>query len=1223
VFTFVRRSFPVIFVAFIVLAQPVSGQATLPTVTLTAPSAIAATTATAGGNVTAAGSAAVTARGVVWSTSANPTTADAKTVDGSGTGSFVSKLTGLGRATTYHIRAYATSTAGTGYSKDVSFTTKAVVPAVKTTAIGAVEATTATSGGTVSDNGGAAVTARGVVWATHAAPTLADSKTTDGSGNGTYSSALTGLTRTTLYHVRAYATNSSGTGYGGELTFTTKAALPTVTLTVPSAITATTATAGGNVTAAGGAAVTARGVVWSTSANPTTAATKTVDGSGTGSFVSKLTGLVRATTYHIRAYATSTAGTGYSKDVSFTTKTVVPTVKTTAIGAVEATTATSGGTVSDNGGAAVTARGVIWATHAAPTLADSKTTDGSGNGTYSSALTGLTRTTLYHVRAYATNSSGTGYGSELTFTTKALLPMLITEPVTGITTTSAVSGGQVTSDGGSTVKARGVVWSTHINPTTADSKTVDSLSSDVYTSNIGKLAPGGEYHVRAYATNAAGTGYGGDILFTAASPTGAPTVTTAAAKLASTSTATAGGNVTNANGKAITERGIVWAIDKLPTLADNKLKATGTTGAFTVTLTGLKAKTAYYIRAYATNAAGTGYGSAAMVATLNGYGLPAAVSPLISNRWLDYTWPYNAYYPKLNGQQGQAACVPTALAKMLGYWKQPNGQGALNGTDAAGYHWSINLAAMNIDFTKVYDELSPDATKAQYDQTAKIFLAAGAMAALHDVGGANISTDLYDELGYWAKLTPAVHIVHDWEYTAEDWKHLVEYELAHGRPIMVSGGIFTDNDPWVGGGVTGHMWNVDGYDDQDRVHATYNYVDSSSTPIAGYFPVYAMGPVTNDGGQWPGYTHDHYALMNFQPALSATSNPVVETEPADNPTLTTARLRGSVIGKGNATLTKRGFHITAISGASVKPYDVIVGSGEGYFIKTLTDLEPATTYQVKAFATTSTKSYYGEAQQFTTLDAGAVPAEVMPLIDSGWVFNTWPYNAALPAFQWGPNGYFYNEPNANALARLLYYWRYPANGSGVFSNYVSWAGITLDVDLSTLNLDYTKMPYKLKSADSAATYKELAKLEAATEIFGFGATGTGAGAMRVNDLDSTTATLLASAWDLDSGLRMVKQEAVSASDWAALLKAEIAAGRPVLVQGRTSDSVAPGKSGNVNAGWFLVDGYNAKGQFHADYSPVGMGGAPIAQGWYSPASLGPSGGFITFNRAFIGFKPKE
>ncbi len=98
---------------------------TTPTVTTTAASNVTASTATSGGNVTSEGGASVTAKGVCWSTSANPTTSDSKTTDGSGTGSFTSSITGLSAGTTYHVRAYATNSAGTAYGSDVSFTTSA------------------------------------------------------------------------------------------------------------------------------------------------------------------------------------------------------------------------------------------------------------------------------------------------------------------------------------------------------------------------------------------------------------------------------------------------------------------------------------------------------------------------------------------------------------------------------------------------------------------------------------------------------------------------------------------------------------------------------------------------------------------------------------------------------------------------------------------------------------------------------------------------------------------------------------------------------------------------------------------------------------------------------------------------------------------------------------------------------------------------------------------
>ncbi|MDD3280321.1 MAG: FISUMP domain-containing protein, partial [Bacteroidales bacterium] len=95
----------------------------------------------------------------------------------------------------------------------------------------------------------------------------------------------------------------------------------------------------------------------------------------------------------------------------------IPVVSTNEVTAVTDTTATSGGVISSDGGANVTARGVCWSTSQNPTIADNKTTDGTGTGSFTSAITGLTANTTYYVRAYATNSAGTGYGSEMSFTT--------------------------------------------------------------------------------------------------------------------------------------------------------------------------------------------------------------------------------------------------------------------------------------------------------------------------------------------------------------------------------------------------------------------------------------------------------------------------------------------------------------------------------------------------------------------------------------------------------------------------------------------------------------------------------------------------------------------------------------------------------------------------------------------------------------------------------------
>ena len=199
------------------------------------------------------------------------------------------------------------------------------LPELSTTAATAITLTTASSGGNITADGGATVTARGIVWNTATAPTISlATKTTDGSGTGNFSSAIANLIPSTNYYARAYATNSVGTGYGNEITFTTGAVvLPTLTTTTVSGITTNAAVSGGSITNDGGGAITARGVVWSTTQNPTiTLTTKTSDGTGTGSFTSNLTNLTQNTTYYLRAYATNSAGTVYGNEISFTTQTI-------------------------------------------------------------------------------------------------------------------------------------------------------------------------------------------------------------------------------------------------------------------------------------------------------------------------------------------------------------------------------------------------------------------------------------------------------------------------------------------------------------------------------------------------------------------------------------------------------------------------------------------------------------------------------------------------------------------------------------------------------------------------------------------------------------------------------------------------------------------------------------------------------------------------------------
>jgi hypothetical protein len=206
---------------------------------------------------------------------------------------------------------------------------------------------------------------------------------------------------------------------------------PTVATNTVTDITASGATVSGNVISDGGAAVTERGFVYSTSVNPAiggAGVTQAASGDGTGTFTANISGLTVNTTYHVRAYATNSDGTAYGADVTFATLTggnpvpddSPPTVATNTVTNITASGATVSGNVTSDGGAAVTERGFVYGTSVNPAIGGAGVTQaasGDGTGTFTANISGLTASTTYHLRAYATNSEGTSYGSDVPFTT--------------------------------------------------------------------------------------------------------------------------------------------------------------------------------------------------------------------------------------------------------------------------------------------------------------------------------------------------------------------------------------------------------------------------------------------------------------------------------------------------------------------------------------------------------------------------------------------------------------------------------------------------------------------------------------------------------------------------------------------------------------------------------------------------------------------------------------
>jgi uncharacterized protein (TIGR02145 family) len=393
---------------------------TLPTLTATAVTKITENSAKSGGEVVTDGGAEVTARGICWSSkNTNPTTSDSKTTDGAGLGLFVSSIEGLSAGTTYNIRSYATNSVGTSYYSLPQFTTLVVVPAITTTEISAITATSFKSGGSITTDGGSPITARGVIWSsTNTIPAISEGTTSDGTGVGSFISSVSGLTPGFTYNVRAYAKNSAGTAYGNVIVTKTSASVPVVESRSISNITPSTVSISSNVTYDGGVNVTSRGVCWSTTSNPTTSDSKTTDGAGTGIYASSVTGLTYGTTYYFRSYATNSTGTGYSSEFPIKTLANLPDVSTSGISVITITTATGGGAIISDGGAAIKEMGVCLSTSQNPTIANTKVINGvNAIGNFTCGITSLIPGTTYYLKAFATNSTGTAYGAQVNFTT--------------------------------------------------------------------------------------------------------------------------------------------------------------------------------------------------------------------------------------------------------------------------------------------------------------------------------------------------------------------------------------------------------------------------------------------------------------------------------------------------------------------------------------------------------------------------------------------------------------------------------------------------------------------------------------------------------------------------------------------------------------------------------------------------------------------------------------
>jgi FlaG/FlaF family flagellin (archaellin) len=608
-------------VPFALYAASSGGNATgsIPIVQTGSFSGISYTTATASANLISNNGKIILAKGICLSVNANPTEADAVIVPGNSLGTYTSSFTNLLPNTTYYIRAFAISTAGTAYGHVTNFTTLPLsLPTLITDTLSNISNQSAFAKATITDDGGSTITERGFCVSTASMPTVNDTKIQVNALSLSYNSSITSLLTNTTYYIRSYAVNAQGTNYGNQQIFTTiSLPLPTITTTAATNIEYTTVSVGGQITSDGGTAVTQRGICYSTNPNPTINEMNINLGAGMGTYTVTINNLIPNTTYYAKAYASSLAGTAYGNEISFTTLALTtPQIATFNIAGIGGTSANSGGNVTNSGGSIVTARGLCWSTNANPTISDSLSLNGSGLGTFTAVLNGLTLNTTYYVRAYATNAQGTGYGNELSFTTTSqqLPPQSI--PIIGSfqiqkTDSVYIGGGYISYDGGSAITQQGVCWNMTGSPTVNDNIVIDDSTGQGFfytnvnipnTCNI-------TYYIRAYAINANGIAYGNEVVVGSG---------LASSFLNPTLVSNNGTNVTISStiladgGCPITERGICWSVSSNPSLvlgtgnlnpfyASNGIGI----GTYTAEMLNLVPNTTYYIRSYAKTSTGT------------------------------------------------------------------------------------------------------------------------------------------------------------------------------------------------------------------------------------------------------------------------------------------------------------------------------------------------------------------------------------------------------------------------------------------------------------------------------------------------------------------------------------------------------------------------------------------------------------------------------------------
>jgi hypothetical protein len=625
----------------------------LPTVLTAGSASITSNSVTFGGNIVSNGGFAITESGFVYSTTKN------LTLGGFGvfgnftnpavtSGGYILNFSGLNHSTKYYFRAYAINASGTSYGDIDSFNTTApTIASLNSNLPTNILQNSATIGGTILNNGSAAITQSGVLYGTTRALTLGGVgafgvPTSPNVSAGTFNINISGLTTSTKYYFRAYAVNSVGTAYSVVDSFTTLAPAFVVVTSPASSITTNSAVLNASIPSNGGIPVIESGFVYGTTKSLTLGGVG-VFGNFTnpkvslGAFNLTIGSLSPVTKYYYRAYAQDANGVYYGVTDSFTTLTPTPVVATAGFNFVTNNSALIGGNILSNGGDNIIESGFVYGETSNLQIGGNgvfgvSTSPLVTSGGYSSNISGLKALTKYYFKAYAKNSFTTTYGATDSFTTLSLMVSVFNEKASSITGSSANVQGRIVNNSTSEVSESGVIYGTTTNLVLGGVGVFGNFTSPVVKAGVfnmvlTSLTKNTKYYFKFYGTNAFGIAYSTTDSFTTLNET--VSLLNARASAITFNSARLNANILADGGSKVTESGFVYGLTDNLVLGGVGTFGTNTSptiesGAYSLNVSGLNATTKYYFKAYVRNGFGITY------STLDSFVTPVVTVSLLN-----------------------------------------------------------------------------------------------------------------------------------------------------------------------------------------------------------------------------------------------------------------------------------------------------------------------------------------------------------------------------------------------------------------------------------------------------------------------------------------------------------------------------------------------------------------------------------------------------------------